>query len=66
MVELRAKLAKYKFKVLRVKFLEYVVRKKEILTDSEKTQAVWDQSLLKTVKQLQAFLDFINFYQKFI
>ena len=63
---LRAKLAKCRFEVPRVEFLGYVVGKEGVSTDSEKTQAVRDWNLPKTVKQLQAFLGFINFYQKFI
>ena len=63
---LRAKLAKCPFEVPRVEFLGYVVGKEGVLTDPKKTQAVRDWKLPKTVKQLQAFLGFINFYQKFI
>ena len=63
---LRAKLAKCQFEVPRVEFLGYVVGKEGVSTDPEKTQAVRDWNPPKTVKQLQAFLDFINFYQKFI
>ena len=63
---LRAKLAKCQFKVPRVKFLGYVVGKERVSTDPEKTQAVRDWNPPKTIKQLQAFLGFINFYQKFI
>ena len=63
---IRAKLTKCRFEVPRVKFLEYVVGKEGVSTDPEKTQAVRDWNPPKTVKQLQAFLGFINFYQKFI
>ena len=63
---LRAKLAKCQFKVPRVESLGYVVSKEGVSTDLEKPQAVRDWNLPKTVKQLQAFLGFINFYQKFI
>ena len=63
---LRAKLAKCQFEVPRVEFLEYVVGKEGVSTDPKKTQAVRDWNPQKTVKQLQAFLGFINFYQKFI
>ena len=63
---LRAKLAKCQFKVPRIEFLGYVVGKERVFTDPKKTQAVRDWNLPKTVKQLQAFLGFINFYQKFI
>ena len=63
---LRAKLAKRQFEVPRVEFLGYMVSKEGISTDLEKTQAVRDWNPPKTVKQLQAFLGFINFYQKFI
>ena len=59
---LRAKLAKCQFKVPRVKFLGYVVGKEGVSTDPKKTQAVSDWNRPKTVKQLQAFFCFINFY----
>ena len=59
---LRAKLAKCQFEVPRVEFLGYVVGKEGVSTDLEKTQAVRDWNLPKIVKQLQAFLGFINFY----
>ena len=63
---LRAKLAKCRFEVPRVEFLGYVVGKGGVLTDLKKIQAVRDWNPPKMVKQLQAFLGFINFYQKFI
>ena len=63
---LRAKLAKCRFEVPRVGFLGHVVGKEGVSTDLEKTQAVRDWNPPKTVKQLQAFLGFINFYRKFI
>ena len=43
-----------------------MIGKERVSTDPEKTQAVRDWNPPKTVKQLQAFLGFINFYQKFI
>ena len=61
-----AKLAKCQFEVPRVEFLGYVIGKEEVSTDPEKSQAVRDWNLPKTVKQFQAFLGFINFNQKFI
>ena len=64
--KLWAKLAKCQFEVPRVEFLRYVVGKEGVSTDPEKTQAVRDWNPPKTVKQLQAFFGFINFYQKFI
>ena len=63
---LQAKLAKCQFKVLRVEFLGYMVGKERVSIDPKKTQAVRYWNSPKTVKQLQAFLSFINFYQKFI
>ena len=63
---LQAKLAKCRFEVPSVEFLGYVVGKEGVSTDSKKTQAGRDWNPPKTVKQLQAFLGFINFYQKFI
>ena len=64
--KLRAKLAKCQFEVPRVEFLGYVVGKEGVSMDPKKTQAVRDWNPPKTVKQLQAFLGFINFYQNFI
>ena len=43
-----------------------MVGKEGVSTDPEKTQAVRNWNPPKTVKQLQAFLGFINFYQKLI
>ena len=63
---LRAKLAKCQFEVPRVEFLGYMVSREGVSTDPKKTQAVGDWNLPKTVKQLQAFRGFINFYQTFI
>ena len=63
---LQAKLVKCQFEVPRVKFLGYVVGKEGVSTDSKKTQAVKDWNPPKTVKQLQAFLSFHNFYREFI
>ena len=63
---LRAQLAKCRFEVPRVEFLGYVVGKEGVSTDPKKTPAVRNWNPPKTVKQLQAFLGFINFYQKFI
>ena len=40
--KLQAKLAKCKFEVPKVKFLEYVVRQVGVSTDSKKILAVWN------------------------
>ena len=64
--ELWAKLAKCKFKLSKVEFLEYVIRRERVLMNLKKIQTVWNWNLPKTVKKLQAFFGFINFYQKFI
>ena len=61
-----AKLAKCQFEIPRVEFLGYMIVKKGVLTDPRKTEAVRDWNPPKMFKQLQAFLGFINFYQKFI
>ena len=58
---LGAKLAKCQFEVPRVEFLGYVVGKEGVSTDPKKTQAVRDWNPPNTVKQLQAYLGFINF-----
>ena len=63
---LQAKLEKCKFYVKEVKFLEYVLLGTEIRIDLEKVEAVKNQPTLTNKTEVQSFIGFLNYYQKFI
>src|ERR1700687_998181 len=49
-----------------VKYLGLIVRVNGIRMDPEQVQAVEDWEAPESLKEVQAFLDFANFYQQFI
>lgn len=56
----------HKFHVPKVIFLGYIIGSRRVKADSEKIQAVVEWSRPTTLKQLQQFLGFANFYRRFI
>lgn len=56
----------HKFHVPKVTFLGYIIGSRRVKADSEKIQAVVEWSRPTTLKQLQQFLGFANFYRRFI
>ena len=50
----------------KVEFLRYIISEDGITMSIEKVQAVKDWPTLKTVKNIQEFLGFPNFYRRFI
>jgi len=63
---LYVKKSKSRFKTKKIKFLDYVIQFEQIEKNSEKTDAVRNWPLSKWVKEVQAFLRLMNYYQKFI
>jgi hypothetical protein len=63
---LYAKLEKYIFHQPQVEFLGYIISNEGLMMDPKKIQAVIDWSTPKTVRDVQCFLRFANFYQIFI
>ena len=63
---LQAKLNKYEFGKLHVKYLGYIVGSKKVHVDKDKVDAVanWDPS--KNIKGVQQFLGFANYCNRFI
>jgi len=63
---LHLKLKKCEFHQEEVDFLEFVVRRHEVRMNSEKLQAVkeWKSSI--SIKEVQFFLNFMNYNKKFI
>lgn len=56
----------HKFHVPKVTFLGYIIGSRRVKADSEKIQAVVEWSRPTTLKQLQQFLGFANFYRRFL
>ena len=59
-------LDKCKFNKDLVEFLGFIISRNSIAIDLEKTKAIKEWPTPITVKEVQSFLSFINFYQKFI
>lgn len=60
------KLEKCEFHVSQVSFLGYVVSQEGIQMELKKVSAITNWPQPKTLKQVQGFLGFANFYRKFI
>ena len=57
---------KCEFSTKKVKYLRMIVTTESIEMDTEKTDAVQQWEALTSVKEVQAFLGFANFYWQFI
>ena len=64
--DLRIKPEKSIFHTKEVHFLGFIVMSEELRMNSEKIQSVTEWLTLTNVKKVQFFLEFINFYCKFI
>jgi len=63
---LYVKKSKSKFKAKEIEFLDYIIQSEQIKKDSKKTDAVRNWPSPKQVKEVQAFLGLMNYYQKFV
>lgn len=63
---LQADLAKCEFHVTRTKYLGFIVSTEGVAVDPDKIVAVKDWEPPRTVKEVQSFLGFCNFYRKFV
>ncbi len=64
--DLQININKCKFHVQKTIFLELLISIKELKMNSWKIQAVIDWSTFNNLTQMQFFIDFCNFYQRFI
>ncbi len=63
---LYVKKSKSKFEAKKIKFLNYIIQSEQIKKNSKKTNAVRNWPSLKWVKKVQAFLELMNYYWKFV
>jgi len=47
-------------------YLGFIIGQEGVKTDPVKTQAIWDWTTPKKIKEIQSFLGFCNFYRRFI
>lgn len=64
--ELFIKAEKCKFNICSVSFLEYIIESGQVRADPEKIWVVAEWPKLTTLKQIQRFSHFTNFYHHFI
>ena len=64
--DLHLKLAKCAFDQMKVEYLGLVVKDREVLMDPTKLKAIQDWNPSDSVKAVQSFIGFCNFYQKCI
>lgn len=63
---LQASIKKWEFHVTRTRYLEFIFTTDGIEVDPEKMQVIHDWKVPSTVRGIQSFLGFCNFYQRFI
>ncbi len=64
--DLQMNINKCKFYVQEIIFLELLIFIKELKMNSWKIQAIMKWSILNNLTQIQSFIDFCNFYWRFI
>ena len=57
---------KYDFDVKEIPILEVVVEQEEVQIENNKVKAVKEWKTLTKIKEVESFLEFTNFYQRFI
>jgi len=63
---IKVKPSKCQFQEGETEYLGFIIAQEGLKTDPVKTQAIWDWTTLKKIKEIQCFLGFCNFYQRFI
>ncbi len=64
--QLYAKMEKCEFQQTQISFLGYIISPEGVAMDDKKVQSILNWPQPKTVKELQRFLGFANFYRRFI
>src|ERR1700712_4271941 len=64
--EMKVKPSKCKFHQEETEYLGFIVNRDGVKTDPVKTPAIWEWTTPKSNKEIQSFLEFCNFYRRFI
>ena len=65
--ELQINIDKYEFEVKSIKYLEFILKvEKNVWMNSQKMKVIINWKVSQSVKNVQSFIDFVNFYKKFI
>ena len=65
-VKLQVNIKKCEFIIIEIKYLSLIITTRDIKMNSNKINAVLKWHVLKTIKDVQSFLNFANFYRRFI
>jgi len=63
---IKVKLSKCEFHQNETEYLGFIIGQEGVKTDPVKTHAIWDWTTPKTIKEIQCFRGFCNFYRRFI
>jgi len=63
---MKVKPSKCEFHQSETEYLGFIIGQEGVKTDPVKTQAIWDWTTPKKIKEIQCFLGFCNFYRRFI
>jgi len=63
---MKVKTSKCEFNQIETEYLGFIIGQEGVKTDPVKTQAIWDWTTPKKIKEIQGFLGFCNFYRRFI
>ena len=64
--DLYVNLVKYRFIIISIEFLDYVINNYNISINSNKVEAIKSWLISINLRKLQIFLEFVNFYKRFI
>jgi len=66
-VDLQIDIDKCEFEVKSIKYLKFILKvEKNIQMNPQKIKTIMNWQVFKSVKRVQSFIDFVNFYWKFI
>jgi len=65
-VDLQINIDKCEFKIQKISFLELLIFINDLQMNSRKVDVIWNWKVLQLLIHVQIFIDFCNFYQRFI
>jgi len=63
---MKVKQSQCEFHQNETEYLGFIIGQEEVKTDPVKTQAIWDWTTPKKIKEIQCFLGLCNFYRRFM